>query len=232
MLNDFLAAILIGLLGAGHCLGMCGGIASAITFSGNKTESKLRTFSSVGLYNLGRISSYALAGAIFAGSSAAVMQLMGGKEALIYLRMFAAVLMLFLALYISRIWFGLLKLEQMGNYLWRFIKPLAQHFIPLKHPVFAFPLGFFWGWLPCGLVYSTLSWAATGGTAIHGFIVMLGFGLGTLPAMISVGSLSQQLKYYLNHHLFRYGSGILLALFAGQTFYIAIKQLMMSTPMH
>jgi hypothetical protein len=50
--------------------------------------------------------------------------------------------------------------------------------------------------------------------------------------MISVGSLSQQLKYYLNHHLFRYGSGILLALFAGQTFYIAIKQLMMSTPMH
>ncbi|HIP76279.1 MAG TPA: sulfite exporter TauE/SafE family protein, partial [Psychromonas hadalis] len=84
----------------------------------------------------------------------------------------------------------------------------------------------------CGLVYSTLAFASAGGTAMHGFVVMRGFGIGTLPAMISVGSLSQQLKYYLNHHLFRYGSGLLLALFAGQTFYIAVKQLMMSAPMH
>ena len=232
MINDFLAAILIGLLGAGHCLGMCGGIASAITFSQGEKESKMSTFTFVILYNLGRITSYALAGALLAGSGALIISFIGGKEPLIYLRMFAAILMLFLALYISRIWFGLLKLEQMGNYLWHFIKPLAQHFLPLKHPVFAFPLGFFWGWLPCGLVYSTLSWAATGGTAMHGFIVMLGFGIGTLPAMISVGSLSQQLKYYLNHHIFRYGSCALLALFAAQTFYIAVKQLMMSAPMH
>ncbi|HIP75579.1 MAG TPA: sulfite exporter TauE/SafE family protein, partial [Psychromonas hadalis] len=154
MFNDFLAAVLIGLLGAGHCLGMCGGIASAITFSGNDKESKLSSFFSVCLYNLGRVSGYALAGAIFAGSIAAVMQLKGGKDVLIYFRMFAAVLMLFLALYISRLWFGLLKLEKMGYYVWRFIKPLAQNFIPLKHPIYAFPLGFFWGWLPCGLVYS------------------------------------------------------------------------------
>ena len=232
MINDFLAAILIGLLGAGHCLSMCGGIASAITFSQDESASKLKTFTSLILYNLGRITSYALAGALLAGSGALIISFIGGKEPLIYLRMFAAILMLFLALYISRIWFGLLKLEQIGNYLWRFIKPLAQYFLPLKHPVFAFPLGFFWGWLPCGLVYSTLSWAATGGTAMHGFIVMLGFGIGTLPAMISVGSLSQQLKYYLNHHIFRYASGALLALFAVQTFYIAVKQLMMSAPMH
>lgn len=226
MINDFVAALLIGLLGAGHCLGMCAGIASAITYSEDTKQSKLSSLSAVVLYNLGRVSSYSLAGFIVAGSSGALLILIGGKEALIYLRMFAAILMLFLALYISRIWFGLLKLEQAGQYIWRYIKPIAQHFIPLKHPIFAFPLGFLWGWLPCGLVYSTLSWAASSGTATSGFLIMLGFGLGTMPAMLSVGSLSHQLKYYLNHHLFRYGSGILLALFAIQTFFIAIKQLL------
>lgn len=226
MINDFLAAILIGLLGAGHCLGMCSGIASAITFSEGKDQSKLSSLISILLYNLGRISSYSLAGFVVAGSSGALLILIGGKEALIYLRMFAAILMLFLALYISRIWFGLLQLEKAGQHLWKFIKPIAQYFIPLKHPIFAFPLGFLWGWLPCGLVYSALSWAASSGSATSGFLIMLGFGIGTMPAMLCVGSLSHQLKYYLNHKVFRYGSGILLAIFAIQTFFIAIKQIM------
>lgn len=225
MINDFLAALMIGLLGAGHCLGMCSGIASAITFSNKAEQSKLSSLLSIILYNIGRVSSYSLAGFIFAGSSSALILFFGGKEALVYLRLLAAVLMLFLALYISRLWFGLLKLEQAGQFVWQFIKPIAQHFIPLKHPIFAFPLGFLWGWLPCGLVYSTLSWAASSGSAFNGLIIMFAFGLGTMPAMLSVGSLSQQLKYYLNHHLFRYGSGALLGLFAGHTFYIAFAQL-------
>ena len=225
LINDFIAALLIGLLGAGHCLNMCSGIASAITFSVKTQQSKLASLYSVLLYNLGRISSYSLAGALFAGSSSALILFFGGKEALIYLRLLAAILMLLLALYISRVWFGLLKVEQAGQLIWKFIKPIAQFFIPLKHPIYALPLGFFWGWLPCGLVYSTLSWAASSGGASNGFIIMLGFGLGTLPAMLSIGSLSQQLKQYLNHHYFRYGSGLLLAIFAIHTFYIAVKQL-------
>jgi sulfite exporter TauE/SafE len=225
MINDFIPALLLGLLGAGHCLGMCSGIASAITFSTSASQSKLSSFSALLLYNLGRVSSYSLAGAIFAGSSSALIIFFGGKEALIYLRIIAAILMLFLALYISRLWFGLVHLEKTGQFVWRFIKPIAQYFLPLKHPLLALPLGFLWGWLPCGLVYSTLSWAASSGSAENGALIMLGFGLGTLPAMLTVGSLSQQLKVMLNHHYFRYASGLLLALFALHTFYIAIQQL-------
>lgn len=225
MINDFIAALVIGLLGAGHCLGMCSGIASAITFSNDTKQTKLTSFASLLLYNLGRVSSYSLAGAIFAGSSSALIIFFGGKEALIYLRIFAAILMLFLALYISRLWFGLLVLEKAGQNIWQFIKPVAQYFLPLKHPTFAFPLGFLWGWLPCGLVYSTLSWAASSGSASNGALIMLAFGLGTLPAMLTVGSLTQQLKSTLNHRYFRYGSGLLLAIFAFHTFYIALQQL-------
>ncbi len=225
LLNDFIAALLIGLLGAGHCLGMCSGIASAISFSIGEEQNKSASLLSLLLYNLGRVSSYSIAGLVFAASSSTLILWFGGKEALIYLRVFAAILMLMLALYIARVWHGLLKLEQAGQVVWKFIKPAAQTFIPLKHPLLAFPLGFLWGWLPCGLVYSTLSWAASSGGAWNGLLIMLGFGLGTMPAMLTVGTFSHHLKQTLNHLWFRYGSGALLALFAIHTLYVAIQQL-------
>lgn len=221
-MTDFFSAFLIGLLGAGHCIGMCSGIASALSFSmptkqGNGVVTLL-------LYNLGRISSYSIAGFIFAGSSSLLIIWLGGKESLIYLRIIAAIMMLLLAFYIARIWNGLLFIEKIGQYLWRFIKPLAQYFLPLKHPLLAFPLGFFWGWLPCGLVYSTLIWAISSGDAVNGLVIMLSFGLGTLPAMMLIGSLSTKLKHILNYQWFRYTSGLVLAAFAFQTLFIAIKQ--------
>ncbi|WP_372881084.1 sulfite exporter TauE/SafE family protein [Psychromonas sp.] len=225
LLNDFIAALLIGLLGAGHCLGMCSGIASAISFSISEKQKKSISILSLLLYNLGRVSSYSIAGFIFAAGSSTLIVWFGGKQALIYLRVLAAILMLMLALYIARVWHGLLKLEQAGQLLWKFIKPLAQAFIPLKHPLLAFPLGFLWGWLPCGLVYSTLSWATSSGDAWNGLLIMLGFGLGTMPAMLTVGTFSHHLKKTLNHLWFRYGSGALLAIFAMHTLYVAIQQL-------
>ncbi|MBB1274671.1 sulfite exporter TauE/SafE family protein [Psychromonas sp. SR45-3] len=223
LINDFFSAFLIGILGAGHCIGMCSGIASALSFSISPTQKN--GLLSLLLYNLGRISSYSLAGFIFAASSSVLIIWMGGKESLIYLRIFAAIMMLLLAFYIARLWNGLLIVERAGQFIWRFIKPLAQYFLPLKHPILAFPLGFFWGWLPCGLVYSTLVWAISTADAFNGLLIMLGFGLGTLPAMMLVGTLSHRLKTILNKQWFRYSSGLILALFALQTLYIAFKQL-------
>lgn len=223
LINDFLSAFLIGLLGAGHCIGMCSGIASALSFSINPDQKN--GLLSLLLYNLGRITSYSVAGFIFAASSSVLIVWMGGKESLIYLRIFAAIMMLLLAFYIARLWNGLIIVERAGQFLWQFIKPLAQHFLPLKHPALAFPLGFFWGWLPCGLVYSSLVWAISTANGLNGLVIMLGFGLGTLPAMMLVGSLSHKLKNILNKKWFRYGSGLILALFAFQTIYIALIQL-------
>lgn len=223
LINDFLSAFLIGLLGAGHCIGMCSGIASALSFSINPDQKN--GLLSLLLYNLGRITSYSIAGFIFAASSSVLIVWMGGKESLIYLRIFAAIMMLLLAFYIARLWNGLIIVERAGQFLWQFIKPLAQYFLPLKHPALAFPLGFFWGWLPCGLVYSSLVWAISTANGLNGLVIMLGFGLGTLPAMMLVGSLSHKLKNILNKKWFRYGSGFVLALFAFQTIYVAIQQL-------
>ncbi|MEL0658928.1 sulfite exporter TauE/SafE family protein [Psychromonas arctica] len=223
LINDFLSAFLIGLLGAGHCIGMCSGIASALSFSINPDQKN--GLLSLLLYNLGRITSYSVAGFIFAASSSVLIIWMGGKESLIYLRIIAAIMMLLLAFYIARLWNGLIIVERAGQFFWKFIKPLAQYFLPLKHPALAFPLGFFWGWLPCGLVYSSLVWAISTANGLNGLVIMLGFGLGTLPAMMLVGSLSHKLKNILNKKWFRYGSGLVLALFAFQTIYVAFTQL-------
>jgi len=223
LINDFFSAFVIGLLGAGHCIGMCSGIASALSFS--ISPDKKNGLLSLLLYNLGRISSYSIAGFVFAASSSLLIVWLGGKESLIYLRIIAAIMMLLLAFYIARIWNGLLIIERSGQILWRFIKPLAQYFLPLKNPWLAFPLGFFWGWLPCGLVYSTLIWAISSASALNGLVIMLGFGLGTLPAMMLVGALSHKLKNILNNPWFRYSSGLILAIFALQTLFIAIQQL-------
>jgi len=222
ILNDFFSAFLIGILGAGHCIGMCSGIASALSFSINPQQKN--GLISLLLYNLGRITSYTLAGFIFATSSSLLIAWLGGKESLVYLRIFAGIMMLLLALYIARIWNGLLLVERTGQYFWQFIKPIAQYFLPLKHPSLAFPLGFFWGWLPCGLVYSNLIWAISAGDGLNGAMIMLGFGLGTLPTMMLVGSLSLKLKKILNKQWFRYGSGLILAGFAIQTLFIAFAQ--------
>jgi len=223
ILNDFFSAFLVGLLGAGHCIGMCSGIASALSFSIHPQQKN--GLLSLLLYNLGRISSYALAGFIFASSSSVLIAWLGGKEALVYLRIFAGIMMLLLAFYIARIWNGLLFVERSGQVIWTFIKPIAQYFLPLKHPSLAFPLGFFWGWLPCGLVYSNLIWAISTGDGLNGAMIMVGFGLGTLPAMMLVGSLSLKLKKILNKQWFRYGSGVILGLFALQTLYVAASQI-------
>lgn len=182
---DFYAAFIIGLMGAGHCLGMCGGVAAALTM-GMPNQQKNNRWHYLLMYNLGRLLSYTIAGGIIGGAFAGVATLSGSSYALISLRLFASVMMIILALYLGQWWQGLVKIEKVGHILWKRIAPKANTFLPLKSPMAALPFGVLWGWLPCGLVYSTLSWAAVSGSLVSGSLVMLAFGLGTLPAMLVV----------------------------------------------
>ncbi|QUJ69087.1 sulfite exporter TauE/SafE family protein [Photobacterium sp. GJ3] len=214
---------MIGLLGAGHCLGMCGGIAAAITL-GMPGQQQQRRFPFLLCYNLGRLVSYAAAGALIGGAVAGMASLSGLSTTLLYLRLLAALMMILLALYLGQWWQGVTKIEAVGQILWRRIAPLAQSMLPLKSPISAFPFGLLWGWLPCGLVYSTLSWAAVAGNAVSGAGVMLAFGLGTLPAMILVGTMAERLKLWLSNQIFKKTSAVLLLVYGIHTGYIAITQ--------
>ncbi len=218
MTPDWIGAFAIGLVGAGHCMGMCGGIASMLTL-GQSNPSKFTPL----FYNLGRLLSYALIGGLVGGAVSSISEVSQLNNVLVWLRIAAAIFMVLLACYIGRWWHGLLYIEKLGQMLWRLISPAGRSLLPLKSPVHALPFGFIWGWLPCGLVYSTLTWSAVSGDALSGALVMLAFGLGTLPAMLLVGHSSGALYKLQNNVIFRHIVASALLLYGLYTGYGAIS---------
>ena len=200
MTQDWIAAFLIGVLGAGHCMGMCGGIAGLMNLGQTSLKS---SWLNPLFYNLGRIASYSLIGALIGGSLSTIIQFSGINNSLAWLRVMSSLFMIILALYIGQWWQGLLHIEKIGQYIWKYISPIGQKLLPIKHPIYAIPFGFIWGWLPCGMVYSMLTWSAAAGSAEQGALVMLFFGLGTLPLMLAVGVSTGKLKVWIRRLFIR-----------------------------
>ena len=216
MMHDWLPALFMGLAGAGHCLMMCGGIAAAVTGTTRPWQ--------VVVYNLGRITSYAIAGAIIAATLGGLANV--APHGLIVLRILAAFVLVAFGLYLGQWWFGLRHLERLGLPWWRKLQPWAAR---LRQGQVTTPglflAGMLWGWLPCGLVYSALSWAALSGSATSGAFYMLLFGLGTFPAMVGFGWFSRSVQQLLQAHGFRQLMGGLMILYGLWTLIIALKQL-------
>lgn len=200
---SLLSAFLIGLAGGVHCLGMCGGITLAMRAASPAGSNHLPFAVS---YHSGRIVSYAIAGALTGLIGSMVST--SSHAAALSLNFLSIVMLVLMALYIGQWYRGLTKLEQAGAVLWRHIQPFSKRFIPFKTPLHAFPYGAIWGWLPCGLVYSTLTWALASQSAQQGLLIMLAFGLGTFPIMIlaSVGAsaLLRVFKHPLTRQLFAF----------------------------
>jgi sulfite exporter TauE/SafE len=209
-----IAAFTVGLLGSTHCIGMCGGIVGALTMGlpGPTRQSSLKLLPYLLTYNSGRLLSYTVAGLLVGLLSSSVSGFfqvgdfpVGGFV--------GGLFMVALGIYIGG-WMQTMKpLEQLGGYFWRLIEPVGRRFMPVKSPVQALGLGFFWGWLPCGLVYSTLALAATSGDAIKSASLMLAFGVGTLPILLAMGGFAEKLQRFTRHKWTRYIAGILLIAF-------------------
>ncbi|MCG9582578.1 sulfite exporter TauE/SafE family protein [Vibrio tubiashii] len=223
MSPDWIGAFFIGLVGAGHCMGMCGGIASMLTI-GQSQPSKLVPL----FYNGGRLISYALIGAVIGGAVSSISEVSQLNNVLVWLRLAAALFMILLACYIGRWWHGLLYIEKLGQVIWRKVSPAGKSLLPLKSPIHALPFGFIWGWIPCGLVYSTLTWSAVSGSALNGALVMLAFGAGTLPAMLLVGHAATSLHKLQNSDIFRHIVAFTILIYGLYTAYGALSLLSIS----
>ena len=101
-------------------------------------------------------------------------------------------------------------LERAGALLWKRIQPLSGRLLPLRSSPRAFALGMVMGWLPCGLVYSVLVAALATGSAVQGGLLMLSFGLGTLPTLLTMGLAAVRLKTFLQLTWVRRASGLLV----------------------
>lgn len=174
-------ALLLGFMGSAHCLGMCGGISAALG-----TANQERTLSLSLAYNIGRVLSYillgALVGTVAQHLSQPLLQLL--PQSARWLRTLAGLMVIAMGFYVAGWWRGLAQLERIGGYVWRYVQPFTRSLLPPKNISAALLLGELWGLLPCGLVYSSLTWAALNADALHGALWMAAFGIGTLPAML------------------------------------------------
>lgn len=208
LLAQLLCALILGLLGGGHCLGMCGGLMGALTLAIPK-EQRSRRYRLLLAYNLGRIFSYACAGLLIGLAGWAV----ANSPAAMALRVIAALLLICMGLYLAGWWSGLTRIEGLGRWLWRYIQPLANRMLPVSSLPRALLLGALWGWLPCGLVYSTLLWSASQGSAVHSALLMLAFGVGTWPVLLATGLAAERTTALLRRRGVRVAGGVLVMLF-------------------
>jgi len=204
--GTWLAAFLVGLFGGVHCAGMCGGIVTALSL-GTRTPAGTTPWPLLFSYNLGRIASYTLAGALAGGAGWFAARLVDVHLAQQGLQVLAALFMIALGLYLAGWWAGLAKVEQAGGVLWRRIEPLGRRLMPVRTPAQALALGGLWGWLPCGLVYSVLIWSLSAGGVVQGALLMLAFGLGTLPNLLLMGVMAARLGAWLRQRWVRYLAG-------------------------
>lgn len=223
----YITAFIVGLMGGVHCVGMCGGIVGALSFAVNSSaaQQKSRLLTLMLSYNLGRLTSYTLAGGIMGALGWLALAWTDLQYMQLMLQLFAGVFMLLMGLYISGWWMGLTRIEKLGAYLWKYLQPGAQKLLPVSNPLQALLLGLLWGWLPCGLVYSVLIWSISSGSFVDGGLLMLSFGLGTLPNLLAMGLFANQLKQWVQKQRVRYFSGGLVMLFACWTLYLAVNGL-------
>ncbi|MBW2274924.1 MAG: sulfite exporter TauE/SafE family protein [Deltaproteobacteria bacterium] len=211
------SAFLLGLFGAVHCIGMCGGIVGALTQTAPNRAITHSVLTPPQLvyplgYSLGRIASYTIAGALAGALGFALAQGVGpaGSKAM---RLLAGLFMIAGGSYVANWWLGMTRFEALGAHLWRHVSPLTRHFQPADQVWKVLVLGALWGWLPCGLVYAALAMAATTGTASGGALFMLSFGLGTLPALVATGALASTLSRFTRKSGARWVAGGLVVAF-------------------
>ena len=205
---QLLSALILGLLGGGHCLGMCGGLMGALTLA-IPPEQRSRRLRLLLAYNLGRILSYAVAGLLIGTAGWAV----ASSPAAMILRVIAGLLLIAMGLYLAGWWSGLTRIEALGRHLWRHLQPFASRLMPVSSLPRALLLGAIWGWLPCGLVYSTLLWASSQGSPTDSGLLMLAFGLGTWPVLLATGMAAERLTALLRKRGIRIAGGLLVILF-------------------
>lgn len=160
-------------------MGMCGGIGASLGLNASHKRFILA-------YHGGRLLSYTLLGIVLG----IVLPLLGIHAHMprwsAALRWFSAIIIILTGIFMLLPATPLRRLERYGYKLWQPIAKLTRAFIPVRSHSDGFILGLLWGLLPCGLIYSALGLAISSANPFTAALIMLCFGIGTLPSMLSV----------------------------------------------
>ena len=172
-----LTALIFGLLGSFHCVGMCGPIAFLLPVDRNNNVKKV---GQIFLYHFGRILSYSILGLTF-GLVGTSLNLFGMQQ---QLSIFIGLLML-VVVFIPQRTFNKYNFSRPIYKLISKVKSALGKELKKKTPDTFLTIGFLNGFLPCGLVYMAIFGAIASGNALQGSLYMAMFGLGTIPLMTS-----------------------------------------------
>jgi len=176
------ALFLMGLASGLHCLGMCGGVATALPVS------KI-------LFNAGRVSTYACFGLVAGAIGSRLLPAQAAVQVAFNLVLILVGLQL---AGVSMRW-----MESLGGPLWRRAQPYAVRFAKQN----SFLAGMAWGFIPCGLVYGAAAASAFAGNPLDSALAMLAYGLGTLPWLLAAGVAAARLRGWLRRPAVRYAAG-------------------------
>lgn len=219
------AALSAGLVGGVHCVGMCGGIAHFLSQAPGQTtviplirrdkpRTQIHQTTWAHLFRLhsGRLSSYALIGALFGGLGngllawAAMVDLSSWRHGWFVLGNLALLLLAFRLAGLSAYFPRLRAFHRLADSLAALIQPLLGR--SRQNP---FMTGLAWGFLPCGLSYAIAPFAMISGEAISGAILMLVFGFSALPHLLLAQHLTQRRQQHPQTKWLAYVFALLLA---------------------
>lgn len=207
-------AFMLGLFSTLHCWGMCGGIVAALGFAlpeqVKRDRRQLLLFTTA--YNLGRITSYAIAGAA-AGLIGHAVAISAEGHGLLALQVLAGLVLILLGIQMLSGLPALAWLERAGARVWQKLQPLGRRLLPANSLPRVLLMGGIWGWLPCGMVYTALLLAAASASVTGGMAYMAAFGLGTLPALVAAGFAAGRLMQWLRNRHVRMAAGLVLILY-------------------
>ncbi|MDT8334737.1 MAG: sulfite exporter TauE/SafE family protein [Desulfurivibrionaceae bacterium] len=201
-------AFVTGFLGSGHCLGMCGGIVTALSLTGSGQRGGVPFHL---LYNLGRLLTYGLIGLIVGWLGSLMAYTASFEEVSRWLLVFSDFLIIAIGLGTAGAFrrFNIMRLE--------FATPLqaltegVRRLRRLPGNLAALPLGLIFGFLPCGFLYAMAIAAAQTARPGSGALVMISFGFGTVPALFIFGSVAHWLSRRARGWMLR-GAGVMVAL--------------------
>lgn len=180
------SAIILGLMGSFHCVGMCGPIAFMLPVDRSNNFKKL---SQIFVYHIGRLLAYSILGLIF-GLLGKGLFVFGMQQKL---SIAIGVLMIIVVLIPNKIFSKYNLSKPMYRLIGKVKSSLGKQLQKKSTDTFL-TIGLLNGFLPCGLVYMALFGAIAMGNALEGSLYMMLFGAGTIPLMTTAIYFSSLLK--------------------------------------
>jgi uncharacterized protein len=198
----------LGLASTLHCAGMCGAVSSSLSLC-KPLAGRQKTGTTFLAIHAGRITAYALAGVLVGTAGAPAIAWLDREIAFRILQWAGA---------IALMWIGLATAGLMPSFalLDRYMLAISDRAARVPavfgkrapQPFFA---GFAWGLMPCAMVYGALFAAMLSGSATAGGVVMLAFGVGTLPGLFATTFGIRALREYSDRRIGREFAGLAIA---------------------